>query len=144
MVNSIGSVLVPAGTELFHSSTAVDDLVTSGFFDSSQSFYGGAMFLSSDVTKHTNIVATVAEDLRLLNMAGLDEDLSYILTDLNKAGLSLDADEAVRLGFHGLRATTSDYFTERHDGTQCDELVILGSSLHRLTNIRRFSNLSLS
>ena len=139
-------IRIDEGSDLFHFSRGVEELVESGSFDPERSWYGGAVYVATERTLLANCVATVKARLQLLDTSRLtlyerdkirlfgetrlpdSVDLSgldgFYVTGERDEGLRVYSRRDLQLG----RVAAADVF--------CPGVVVLGRSLPKLGDIR--------
>jgi hypothetical protein len=123
-----------SGSNLFHYSRFLPELVKSGVFLSQRSNNDGALFFTPVPTLRTNCVATVSTPLRLLKPELVGPDVQSEINDIVIGNWRMTEID----GFDGKWNANKDPYTEVERGIYCDEIIIFAHALRTLTAIRPF------
>jgi hypothetical protein len=122
-----------SGTDIYHSSPSLDELVESGNFDPTRSSHQGAFFFTPEQVLRTNCMATLQDDLLLFDFTNLPQDE---FNQLAEAGEGDFWEGAASLGYDGRLFRNPDPYVEVSKKVYCPELLIFRNSLHKIANIR--------
>ncbi len=122
-----------SGTDIYHFSYALDELIEAGSFDPARSNHRGAFFFTPERALRTNCVATLLNDILLFDFTDMPPEE---FQQLEKAGEGDFWQGAASLGYDGRLFRTPDPFAEVSKEVYCPELLIFRNSVHKIANIR--------